>query len=388
VSSLSNKIILTLLASAIGIGAIWYTSGHKKAALVGDAMAVKPASITVVAATVKPMTGLVAVSGTLVPREEVLVGAEAEGLRVTAIHADEGDAVVAGQVLADLARDAIDAQLAQNKASSAQAQSQIVSAEATLAEATAALGRARALKAEGYQTQAVLDQREAAAKTAQAQLDAARSSLDVVKAQARELGTSLTRRYLKAPVAGIIARRTAKLGQVVSSAAEPLFRIIADGDIELLADIPEKSVTSMVVGQQATVSIDGGQAFSGTIRLVSPEIDSATRLGRVRIALPHDAALKIGSFARASITTSNRDALAIPSRAIAHTEDGTTIMVVTDKIVKTRRIETGVSDAESTEVVSGLNEGEMVVEKAGTFLRDGDTVVPVNASITAQPKAQ
>ena len=383
-SSLSNKITLTLIVAAIGVGAIWYTSGHKKAALVGDAMEVKPASITVAAAAVKPMTGLVVVSGTLVPREEVLVGAEAEGLRITGIHADEGDVVAAGQVLADLARDALDAQLAQNKASAAQAQSQIVSAEATLAEATAALGRARTLKAEGYQTQAVLDQREAAAKTAQAQLDAARSNLDVIKAQARELGASLTRRYLKAPVEGIIARRTAKLGQVVSSAAEPLFRIIANGDIELLADVPEKSVNSMVIGQQVTVTIDGGQSFSGTTRIVSPEIDSATRLGRIRVALPHDPALKIGSFARASITTSSRDALAVPSRAIAHTDEGTTLMVVTDKIVKTRRIETGITDAESTEVISGLNEGELVVEKAGTFLRDGDAVAPV----IVQPKAQ
>ncbi len=382
--SLTKKIILLLIIVACGLAGISYLSQKKKAALIGIAAEATPPSITVVAARTQPIAGEIAVTGTLVAREEVLVGAEAEGLRITDIHADEGDTVKAGQILADLARDTIDAQIAQNAASLTQAESQVTSAQATLDEATAALGRTQTLKAEGFQTQAALDQREAATKTAAAQLGAAKSAMDVVRAQGRELQAGLKRRYLRSPVDGIIARRSASLGQVVSASSEPLFRIIENGDLELLAEVPEKSVASMQVGQPATVITDGGIAVAGQLRIVSPEINNVTRLGRIRISLPHDAGLKTGAFARAAIRVAEKDALVVPSRAVTHDETGASLMVVSADKVHIRKVRTGLTDAGNIEIVEGLQQGEMVVEKAGTFLRDGDTVHPVTAAEGAQ----
>lgn len=383
-SSLKGKFLIAAVLVTALLVFIFVTSGREKKALLGDASETAPASVTVVAAAAHPVTATTAVTGTLVPREEVLVGAEAEGLRITAIHADEGETVKAGQVLADLARDLIDAQVAQNRAAQAQAASQIESAKATLDQAQAALQRAQILKNEGYATQAVLDERIAAARTATAQLLTAQENLNLVKAQGNELSGQLSRRQLKSPVDGIVSRRTARLGQVVSSAAEPVFRIIENGAVELLAEMPEQGLLTIATGQQASVTLDNGQVFKGTVRLVSPEIDSATRLGRVRIALGSDPALKIGAFARGTITTATRDALVIPSMAVMHGDDGATVMIAAGNTAQLRKVTTGITDGNDVEIVDGLKAGEHVIEKAGTFLRDGDPIAPVAAPATAK----
>ncbi len=384
-SSLKGKFLIAAVLVTALLVFIFVTSGREKKALLGDASETALASVTVVAAAARPVTAATAVTGTLVPREEVLVGAEAEGLRITAIHADEGETVKAGQVLADLARDLIDAQVAQNRAAQAQAASQIESAKATLDQAQAALQRAQILKNEGYATQAVLDERIAAARTATAQLLTAQENLNLVKAQGNELSGQLSRRQLKSPVDGIVSRRTARLGQVVSSAAEPVFRIIENGAVELLAEMPEQGLLTIATGQQASVTLDNGQVFKGTVRLVSPEIDSATRLGRVRIALGSDPALKIGAFARGTITTATRDALVIPSMAVMHGDDGATVMIAAGNTAQLRKVTTGITDGNDVEIVDGLKAGEHVIEKAGTFLRDGDPIAPVAAPATAKP---
>jgi HlyD family secretion protein len=106
------------------------------------------------------------VTGTLVARDEVLVGPEIEGLRIVEILADEGEFVARDQVLARLARDVLEARLAQwdatlkvADASIEQAKSQIVQMQAALSQSSPALGRARELVNEGAGTQAAFEQR-------------------------------------------------------------------------------------------------------------------------------------------------------------------------------------------------------------------------------------
>src|SRR3954469_11463897 len=108
--------------------------------------------VTVIRAVEREVVERAVVTGTLIPREEVLVAPEIEGLRITEILVEEGDEVAKGQVLARLSRDMLDTNLAQNAAAIAradaaiaQAQSQIIQAEAAQVEAAQALERARAL---------------------------------------------------------------------------------------------------------------------------------------------------------------------------------------------------------------------------------------------------
>jgi HlyD family secretion protein len=330
-------------------------------------------------------------TGSLVAREEILVGPEVEGLRITEVVADEGQRVKKDDVLARLVADTLDAQmaasdaaLARTAAAIAQAKSAIVQAEARLAEAGNAYERAKPLRQAGHMTEAAFDQREQAYKTADAQLAAAKDGLKVaeaeraqVEAQRRELTWKRGRIEVKAPADGLITRRMARVGGYAAGAAEPMFRIVAKGEVELDAEVVETRLGALEVGQKARVEVAGLGEVSGTVRLVSPEVDKATRLGRVRIFLGDTEGLRVGAFARGSIVTASATGLAVPAAAVLYGPDGPTVQVVRGSRVATRHIKTGIAAGTLVEVREGLVEGDLVVARSGTFLREGDTVRPV-----------
>ena len=335
------------------------------------------------------------VTGTLVPRLEILVAPEVEGLRVVELLADDADRVEKGQLLARLETESLKAQLAQNDASLAradaaiaQARSAIVSAEARDVEARNALERGRPLKASGAITDAVLDQRESAARIAAAGLRSARDGLPlaeadkaVIAAQRRDLAWKLSRTDVKAPVSGVISRRNTRIGGLASGAAvaEPMFKIIADGQIELEAEVPEIDIARLTVGLKARIRLADADEVDGVVRLVSPEVDRSTRQGRVRISLGDNPRLRIGSFARGSVGTRSSTALAVTASAVLYGADGATVLLVDRNRVAARRVQTGLQMGDLIEISSGLVEGDTVVARAGTFLRDGDLVTPVPA---------
>jgi multidrug efflux pump subunit AcrA (membrane-fusion protein) len=113
------------------------------------------------------------------------------------------------------------------------------------------------------------------------------------------------------------------------------------------------------------------------VRLVSPEVDKATRLGRVRIFLGDNPSLRIGAFGRGNVETARTRALAIPQSALLYDDEGSSVQAVESDKIATRRIETGLAAGGLVEVRSGLKEGDIIVTKAGTFLRHGDTVRPL-----------
>jgi HlyD family secretion protein len=110
----------------------------------------------------------------------------------------------------------------------------------------------------------------------------------------------------------------------------------------------------------------------------------------VRIFLGADRALHIGGFARAVIETSTAKGLAVPAGAVLYGPDGPAVQVVKTDHVETRLVRTGLAAADAVEIRSGLSEGEMVVARAGAFLRNGDPVRPVlqgQTTLTEQPGA-
>jgi HlyD family secretion protein len=349
------------------------------------------ASVTVVRVAPADFTETVLATGSLVAREEILVGPEVEGLRITEVLADEGMRVKKGDVLARLVADTLDAQLAQNDAglarataTIAQARSSIVQAEARLVESSNAFERAKPLRTAGHMAESAYDTREQAARTAQAQLVAARDGLTAaeaekaqIEAQRRELAWRRGRTEVVAPADGIVSRRMARIGGYAAGAAEPMFRIVANGEVELDAEVTETRMAALKVGQSARVEVTGLGTIPGTVRLVSPEVDKGTRLGRVRIFLGDNAGLRVGAFARGSIETASGRGLAVPASAILYGPDGASVQVVRANRVETLRIKTGLVAGVLAEVREGLSEGDVVVSRSGTFLRDGDAVRPV-----------
>ena len=391
-----KKLILGLVVlGALGAAGFHYFETKRLAAATArqteNAKPVLAPAVTVAKVTTANFVETAVVSGSLVAREEILVSPEIEGFRVLELFADEGSKVTKGQVLARLVTEQLDALMAQNEAglarstaAIAQAQSQIAQAEAQAKEAKAQLERAEPLKKSGYLSGATYDQRESAARTTEAQVIATRDGLKAaeaekaqVEAQRRELTWRRTNTDVKAPEDGIVSRRNARLGAMATAIGEPMFRIIAKGEIELDAEVVETEIARVKEGQKAQVTVPGSGEAEGTVRLVSPEVDKTTRLGRVKIFLGANPALRIGAFARGRIATAASRGLAVPASAVMFDGSGAYVQAVSGTKVARRALKTGLISGDLVEVTEGLAEGDLVVARAGTFLRDGDVVRPI-----------
>jgi HlyD family secretion protein len=345
--------------------------------------------VMVVTPTRAELVEIAQVTGTLVAREEILVGPEIEGLRIVEILVEEGDKVAAGQTLARLSRETLDAQLAQSdaqiarsEAGVAQARAAIAQAEAALAQSGPALDRAKTLARTGAGTDAALDQREAEHKANQARLVSAQEGLTAAQADRkaleaarRELDVRVARTQVKAPASGVVSRRGARLGAIATAASpEPMFRLVADGAVELEAEAPDYRLARMRIGQPARVVDAAGKAHAGAIRLVSPEIDRLTRMGKLRVSTQADSQLRVGGFARGEIETDRRVGLTLPASAVLQDKDGSFVETVVDGRVRRARVSTGLNVDGRIEIMDGLSDAAAVVSRAGAFLNDGDQV--------------
>jgi HlyD family secretion protein len=237
----------------------------------------------------------VEVTGILVPREEVLVRPEREGMQVSKVLAEAGETVKAGQPLVKLTA-----------------------------------------------------------------LDGSGATVDV-----------------NAPVAGVVARRMAVIGATASARAEPLFILIAQGDLELAAQVPGKRFSQVSTGQQVTVRVVGLPDLKGRLRFTAPAIDPTTQLGQIRISLDNNPQLRAGTFARAIIDISERCGVGIPFSAVLYGSGGAIVQVVRDARIETHRVALGLRSEGTVEAREGINEGDLVVARAGSFVREGDRVRPI-----------
>ncbi|MBV8443280.1 MAG: efflux RND transporter periplasmic adaptor subunit [Hyphomicrobiales bacterium] len=366
-------------------------------AAVDQPRAIEPPAVTVTPAMKREFVDRLFVSGTLVAREEAQVAARIDGLSIVEVDAEDGDKVTAGQVLARLDRTQLDALIAQNDAATKradsaidQAKSMIAQSEAQLKWATDDFDRARKLGG-GIMSVSAVEQREIAMKTAEAQLAAAGHALSVAEAdrksrdaERQELLVRVDRTEVKAPVSGVVSRRSAKLGASASIAGEPLFRIIEDGAIDLEADVPEQSLPKLAVGMPAELKLPGVTSpVPGRVRLVNEEVDKASRTGKVRIALDDTSHARVGAFASGEVELTRRKGVSAPAAAFKREGDSARVYVVRDGRVEERRVAPGIVDGDAVEIKEGVAEGESVVARAAAFLRPGDRVRPTPEATAA-----
>jgi multidrug efflux pump subunit AcrA (membrane-fusion protein) len=134
--------------------------------------------------------------------------------------------------------------------------------------------------------------------------------------------------------------------------------------------VPSVHLPKLNPGATARISRDNAPDMIGRVRLVSPQIDRATQLGHVRISLTSNPSLKVGMFARASIDARRSCGVAVPHTAIDHL----TVQVIKGNTVETRKVRIGLVSDTSTEILEGLDVGEIVVADAGSSLHDGDQI--------------
>lgn len=356
-------------------------------------------SIVVTEAKSRALIDRIVATGTIKATEEIYVQPQVEGLSIRSLEADVGDRIAADSVVARLNDDTLllqKSQLVATKAKAeaalAQYQAQLTDVKSAAAEAERQYKRAQTLGKSGTLSQSSVDQAETAATSANAKVEStvqaiaiAEADIKVVDSQIADIDLKLARTDVKSPVAGVIAARNAKVGAIASGAGEPMFRVIRDGQIELVADVSETDILKMRVGQKAKVKVAGSAvSLDGSVRLISPVIDPQTRLGAVHVAIDDDDGARAGMYASAEIIVAEAEGIALPLSAITTDKHGTTTRLVAGDVVKQVKIETGIQDGAFIEVKTGLKDGDVVVAKAGAFVRDGDRINPVRDETSAE----
>ena len=234
-------------------------------------------------------------------------------------------------------------------------------------------------------TQETFDQRLAAFDLAEAQLANAKLAIEGTKAnragiqaQMSELELRKARTEIKSPVDGYISRRTVQVGAIASGSKEPMYNIVANGVVKLLAEIPESDLPRVKVGQKAKITVNGmDKAIDGEVKLISPEVNESTRIGIAHIRVNEGDRIALGAFGRARISLAAGDGVALPLTAVTFGDNGPTVQLVINNKVEVRKVITGLVGTDSIEITDGVSAGDTFVARAGTFVRDGDAVTPI-----------
>jgi HlyD family secretion protein len=215
-------------------------------------------------------------------------------------------------------------------------------------------------------------------KAAQQAVGVAEADIKVVDAQIADIELKLARTEVKSPVAGVVSVKNAKVGAIAAGSGDPLFNVIRDGAIELVADLAETEIGKIKRDQKATIRVAGNRnGIEGVVRLVSPTVDASTRLGAVHIVVDATSTARAGMYASAEVIVAQKAALALPQSAVTSGRDGSVARKVEGDVVRQAAVETGIQDSGFIEIISGLKAGDKVVAKAGAFVRDGDRIAPV-----------
>lgn len=320
-------------------------------------------------------------SGTaaLVADHEAQVTAKTSGV-LKKLYVEEGMTVKAGQLLAEL--DDADA-LAKSK----QAEAQMHKAEATFAHAQAAIPKHLIPEYEYEQDKFDLAAQRAAFEAANIQL-------------------SYTR--IVAPVDGVIAERSIKLGNLVQ-ANQNLFRIVGMNPLQAVLNVPERQLGILKAGQAVQLEADAlpGKKFAGSILRIAPVVDPASGTFRVTCQFRDaSAVLRPGMFARIDIVYDQRaDALTVPRSALVEEDGQTSVFVVEKALIATasatatkgvignstvksgpasntegfvahrQLVKTGYTDGDKVEIISGLDAGARVITVGRNAVRDGTAVL-------------
>ncbi len=187
---------------------------------------------------------------------------------------------------------------------------------------------------------------------------------------------------VQAPVAGLIEASTAVIGAMASGKGEALFTLIARGEFDLIGLVPVQDIAKLQVGQTARIKIPGAGEVDGRVRRIAPTVEPNSQLGQAFLGITTNRTLLVNSSGRAMIKTGQScNNVSVPLTSVLYSAAGTVVQVVRRDRVETRRVEIGLMSGGQVEIREGLNEGDIVVARAGALLREGDPVRAVKASM-------
>ena len=404
-----RRSILVFAALAVGLAA----------ALAGWALrAVSVPAMTVRAA---PLVRSVQFSGRVATLSRVEIGSTLTG-RVLTVAVAAGDAVKQGDLLVRLEGDELRATLAQAQASERQAaarlgglrstgrtsaQAALAQADSVLAAAQADLQRTRELVATGFVSTARLDEALRTAEVARAQQSSARAQraanddagTEVAQAQAqRALAAAATeaararlaQAVLSAPADARVLSRSVEPGQIVQP-GRALLSLALAGPLQLVAQVDERYVEQLQVGQVASVVADAfaDRRFSARVLSIAPVVDALRGAIEVRFSLPQQPPdfLREDMTLSIEVETARRDAaLVVPVaalrgdltaaaslRGVASASASTALVLIArDGRAEARTVRLGLRTLDAAEVLEGLAAGDTVL--LGPAVKPGSRV--------------
>lgn len=281
--------------------------------------------------------------------------------RVRMVHAEEGDWVEAGDVMAELENDRQKVELRR--------------AELKLAEQQRKLERSRQMQSEGLISEEEFDTIQATHDQAVAERDLARITLDET--------------YVKAPYDGQVTNRTVVDGQQVQSGIAA-YTLADFSPLRVRVHLPEPIAAKVNVGEVVVLETEiEGAELSAVVERVSPVVDPATGTVRVTLCLPEGARARVGGFVKARLTTDRkRDVLAVPKLALVEEGGMRSVFVAEADTVRKVEIATGLYDETHIEITGGLEEGWSVVTLGRGGLRTGSHIEVLEDSNLAELAAR
>ncbi len=298
---------------------------------------------------------------------EVDVYPKVPGKIIEKLLVEKGDFVKRGALIAALEKGTVEAQVAQAKAA-------VDMAEANLDVLEKDYIRIEYLYKEKAAARQQLDHINARLKAAKAQLRQTQETLKQLEILYRE-------HRIYASIKGCVSARYIDQG-AMSDTMKPIIRISSEENVKIVTSVTEKDFPHIKKGMKAEIRVDSfpDRVFHGTVSVINPTLDPATRTGEIEIHIPNkDLTLRSGMFTHIRLYLGEKEATVILRDALINLP-GTGnyyVFVVENGHAVQKNIETGISQEEYTEVAAGLNLGEQVVVKGQNRLRDGVAVVVV-----------
>ena len=269
-----------------------------------------------------PLTATVAASGTLNPVTSVQVGTQVSG-QIKELFVDFNSPVKAGQLIARIDPETFQYRVRQNEADLEAARAAAGRAQVALANAQRDLARTRELVARDFVSPADLDRAQAQFDLAQAELNTAQAVVSQRAAQLAAAKVDLARTEIRAPVDGVVIKRSVDVGQTVAASlqAPELFIIARDlRDMQVETSIDEADVGRTRVGQSASFTVDAfpGRTFSGEVRQVRKSAQTVQNVVTYTVlvsAANPEGQLMPGMTANVRIVTDTRESVLKASNA-------------------------------------------------------------------------
>ena len=313
--------------------------------------------------------------GTVAAWQEVVIGAEISGQRLSRMLVDVGDRVTEGQLLAQLSPGTLQADLNASRAA-------LREAEVNAMQTGRAADRARALQGQEVLSVQAIDQVLSTGEAAQARLAEARA-----RVQADALRLAYTQ--VRAPDDGIISARSTVEGTLVQEGAE-IMRLQRKGRLEWRAEVPGPELARVAPAQAVRIAAGGASAIEGRVRKVSPQVDPQSRTGVVYVDLEPAAHVRAGLFARGELLLGQHRVLTLPESAILLRDGFSYVFRIEGDKVRQQKVTLGTRRDGRIEIRDGLAVDAPVVESGVGFLADGLTVrvTPVRPALTLQTRTR